>query len=402
MLETLREFGLHCLAQAGEEADAHNSHLDWALALVEAAASDAETRRRSEVLPAVEADHRNLVHALATQGALAQRLRLAAGLAVLLYGGTSLREIRLVLEDVLAVAGDANTLEVRRARLLLGRALCKLGELDGARSHLAATAEYAAAADDRVLGAAVAADQALVEIKAGRQAEAQGFLDRSDSLGASLDRHIWSYRLLVEAQMRYDLFGRLGEARALYEACIAQVRRHGPPSHLITALAALAELAVELDDLDTVERCAREVLAIADPAADAYSRGGAVLALGRAALRAGRPAEATSWLTQGARLDIDRGSMEAPETLESLAQALAESGRVTESASMLGAAGVLRKRLQLKPLEREQAYIGAAFTAVRAHLSESAIQHSLAEGSRLTERELIDLVDAADPARAAV
>jgi predicted ATPase len=393
MLETLREFGLGRLAEAGEETDARNSHLDWALALVEGAAGEAETRGRSEVLPAVEADHRNLVHALATDGPLAERLRLASGLAVLLSGGTSLRELRRVLEDVLDGAGEANTSEVRTARLLLGRALCKLGVLDGARSHLAATAEYAAAADDRALGAAVAADRALVEIKAGREAKAQAFLDQSDSLGASLDRHVWSYRLLVEAQIRYDLFGRLDEARELYEECIAQVRRYGPPSHLITALAALAELAVELDDLDTAQRCAREVLAIADPVADAYSRGGAVLALGRAALRAGRPAEATTWLRQGARLDIDRGSMETPETLESLAQALAESGLVTESAVLLGAAAVLRERLRVDPLEREQAYIGAAMAAIRVHLSESAVQSALAQGSRLTERELIALVE---------
>jgi predicted ATPase/DNA-binding SARP family transcriptional activator len=393
MLETLREFGLRRLTHAGEEADARSSHLDWALEFVEVAASDAETRRRTEVLPGVEAEHRNLVRAIAAEGELTKRLRLAAGLAVLLTAGTSLREIHRLLDDVLTAAGGLNTVEVRRARLLLGRARCRLGALDAARTHLAATAQYAAAAGDQRLAAAVAADQALVEIKAGRQAEAQRFLDEADRLGASLDRHVWTYRLLVEAQMCYDLLGRMQRARELYETCIDLVRRHGPPAHLITALAALAELAVDLKDPDTVESCAREVLAIADPVADAYPRGGAVLALGRAALAAGRPVEATNWLTEGARSDVERGSMETPEMLESLAHAVARSDRATAAATLLGAAAGLREHLGLGPLERQQVYIDATLDTIHAKLSASAVQRCLSDGSRLTERELIALVD---------
>jgi predicted ATPase/DNA-binding SARP family transcriptional activator len=392
MLETLREFGLQRLAEAGEEGAARRAHLGWAVELVEEAVREAETERRREILQRVRTEYRNLVAAHLVGGLLTQRLRLATGLAVLLGAGTNLREIHRVLGDVVSAAGDLNTAEVRRARLLLGRAMCGRGELDDARRHLADTAERAVAAGDRVLAAAVAADQALVEIKAGCRAGAREFLARSDDLGAASDRQVWSYRLLVEAQMRYIVLGQLGEARRLYEACIALARRHGPTAHLITALAALAELAVDLDDLDTVDACAHEVLRIADPVADAYPRGGAVLALGRAALRAGRPTEAASWLAEGARLDIERDSMATPEMLESLANAVAESGRTHVSAMLLGAASTLRERLGLDPLERERFYIDAALAVVRRDLSEARVQQGVTAGRQLSERDLLSLV----------
>jgi predicted ATPase/DNA-binding SARP family transcriptional activator len=396
MLETVREFGLRRLARTGEAVDTNAAYLDWAVGFVELSIQVVETPGRTERLREVEAEYRNLVNAVAVNGPVDKRLRLASGLAELLSAGTSVvREIRRLLDEVLVAAGELNSTEVRRSRLMLARCLRKLGELDEARAHLATTATHAAAADDRPLGAAIAAEQALVEIKAHRQADAMRFLDQCDGLGARSDGRVWSYRMLVEGQMRYDLLGELTEARQLYERCIEQAREHGPTEHLIIALAVLAEVAVELDDLATADRCAREVLAITDPVADAYSRGGAMFALGRAALRGSQPSEASSWLAEGARLDIERGSMEAPEMLESLAQAVAESGSATVSAALLGAAAALRERLGIGRSEREQACVDAALAAIRQRLTEPDLTRALAPARELTERGLLALIDRA-------
>jgi predicted ATPase/DNA-binding SARP family transcriptional activator len=393
MLDTIREFGLRQLGDSGEEAEIRDRYLDWACELAAGSLADAEARGRMDVLPYVEAEYRNLLAPLTSAGAVDRRLRLGADLTALLFASTSLREIHHALEQVMSEAGDENTAEIRVARLWLGRVMCKLGELDVARAHLAVTATYAESAGDRVHGAAIAADQALVEIKSGRQPEAEAFLDRSYALAPDVDGEVGSYRLLVDAQMHYDLLGDLEGARDLYESCIEQVRRHGPAPQLITALAALAELSVDLDDPVTAERCAAEVLAIADPVADAYSRGGAVLALGRAALRAGRPVQASGWLIDGARADIQRGSMETPETLESLAHAVAQAGGASDGALVLGAAAAMRRRLGLDPLKREQARIDAALAAVRDRISEVELQQRLYDGGRLGERDLLALVD---------
>ena len=224
-----------------------------------------------------------------------------------------------MLEGALSAAGEANTSDVRRARLMLGRLLCRLGQLDDARAQLTATAQLAAAANDSVMAATIAVEQAFVEVKSRRHADARQFLDQADLLGARLDEQVWSYRLLVEADMRH-VAGQRQEARGLYETCIERFRRHGPSMHLIAVLAALADLAVDMDDHETARRCALEVLPLADPVVDAYLRAGALLALGRIALSAGRPAEATSWLAEAASLDIRRASMETADTLERLAQ----------------------------------------------------------------------------------
>ncbi len=392
MLDTLREFGLRRLWEAAEADRAHARHLDWAAGLLQAAVEQAEVRSRIEVLPELEADYRNLIAALAAPGSAAVRLRAATNLTALMFASANLQEVRRLLGQVIAEAVGQETYDARRARLWLGRSMCKLGELGLARAQLAAAAADAAAADDALLSAAVAADRALVEIKGGHAAAAQELLEQAARLDPESDSHVRSYRLLVEAQLHYDLLGRLDRARELYETCIEQVRRLGPRAQLITALAALAELSVDLDDPEAVERCAREVLAITDPVADAYSRGGALLALGRTALRAGRPVEATSWLSEGARSDIHRGSMETPETLESLAHAITEAGRPADAAAVLGASAAMRQRLGLDPLERERTYMDAAFAATRAHLSTAEVERNLDDGRRLTERELLALI----------
>jgi predicted ATPase len=397
MLDTLREFGLRRLRQAGEQGDAESSLLDWALDFVEAAAGEVETLGRSQVLPGVETERRNLVAAVATGGSFDTRLRLAAGLAELLSLGTGLREIRRVLEGALSAAGEANTSDVRRARLILGRLLRRLGQLDDARAHLTATARLAAAANDAVMAATIAVEQAFVEVKSRRHADARRFLDQADLLGASRDEQTWSYRLLVEADMRH-VAGQRQEARGLYETCIERFRRHGPSMHLIAVLAALADLAVDMDDHETARSCALEILPLADPVVDAYLRAGALLALGRISLSAGRPAEATSWLAEAASLDIRRASMEAADTLQRLAQAIAAWGRHRDATLLLGAASAMRERFGIEPVALEQADIDSALTVIRAHLSDAAVKRSLEEGSRLSERELLELVHGVAPA----
>jgi predicted ATPase/DNA-binding SARP family transcriptional activator len=398
MLETLREFALRRLAEAGEEAVVRASYLDWALELVEAAARDSGSRPRREVLPPIQAEYRNLVSALACEGALIERVRLATGMAVLLGAGTSLPEIQRLLEDVLNEAGHLNTAEVRRARLLLARALRARGELDGARAHLAAAAAQAKAADDGRLGAEVAVDRAFVEVKASDFDRARAFLAEADRLGTDPPGQVFSSRLLIEAQMWWML-GELDRACELYASCIDHVRRHGPPGHLIWGLAGLAELSTEMGDLERADACAREVLAIADPVDDGYYRAGALLTLGRVALRHSRADEAAEWLTEGARLDLEQGSMGAPEMLESLAQAIASDGRQADAATLLGVAAALRERLGLAPAEQEQRYIDATLAAVRSSLSEPALLRLLNEGRRLTEHERLTLVLRQAPAR---
>lgn len=394
MLETLRDFGLRRLVETGEEADVRQSLLVWALDFVADAAAAAETDQRTAALAEVVAERRNLMAGLTGAGEPGQRIRLASGLAGLLSGGTSLREMRRMLEDVLGPEADTNSPEVRGARLMLGRSLRKLGDLDVARIHLTATGTLAEAAGDRATAAIVAAECALIEIRCNRYEHAQRLLDSSYRPDEHLDHHVWTHRLNVEAQLRWAL-DELEAAGELYETCIARARRHGPTADLINALAALAELAVELDDSETAERCAREVLAITDPVADAYSRGGAILALGLAALRAGRAGEATRWLAEGAALDIQRGSVETPITLESLAHAVAQTGHHADSARILGAATALRRRVGVEPMRDEQVTIDAALKTIHEQLGDGDVERYLADGHRLSERELLGVVTGA-------
>jgi predicted ATPase/DNA-binding SARP family transcriptional activator len=391
MLETVREFGLARLTLDEDRAAAVGAYLEWAVTCVETAVRDAEVQPRTEVLPPLEAEYRNLVGALELELDVDKRLRLASGLAVLLTTSASLREIRRILQDTLLASDEVRTPEAMQARRMLGRALLRLGQLDEARACLAAAAGDAGAMPQ--LAAAIAADRALAEVKGGQQQAAEQFILEADRLGAARYGSVWTYRLLVEAQLHYDLRGDLGRARELYETSIAMLREHGPPATLALALAAMAELAVELEDPAGAQEAAREVLAITDPVADAYPRAGALLALGRSAVRAGHAAEAVTWLATGARADIDLGAMETSEILDSLAWALAERGGAREAALLLGAASAQRGRLGLEPTGRELVYVEAARAAVSTTLAAPDVADAIADGTRLTDQALRTLID---------
>jgi predicted ATPase/DNA-binding XRE family transcriptional regulator len=118
MLETIREFGLECLGEAGEEAAIRDAHAAWFLEFVERA--DCEVVRflplGDQIFERLEADHANLRAALIwlEQTNPTGMLRLAGGMGP--FWGTRgyVREGQAWIERALAAAGDAS----RHARAL--------------------------------------------------------------------------------------------------------------------------------------------------------------------------------------------------------------------------------------------------------------------------------------------
>ena len=392
MLDAVREFGLRRLAEAGETATARRSYLQWAVDFVESESDAAETDEHAAALRRVVAEQRNLVGALATTEMIDERLRLAGGLASLLAAGTDLREIRRVLEAVLSDAREINTAVSRRTGYWLGHALRKLGDLDGARDQLAAIATAAVEAGDRDMASLVGAEQALLEMRMNRYAEARNCLEAEEA-EERLHPQVLSFRMGIRAQLHWAL-DQLDDARRWYDASIALSRQHGRFANLVAVLAALAELAGEVGDVATAERCAREVLDITDPAAEVYPRNGAVLGLGLTALRANRPVEAASWLGEGAAWLIERGSVEAPIMVEKLALAVAACGDLVSAATLIGAASTLRDHAGVEPMKDEQATIEAAIAIVTEGLGEPEVDVCLGDGRHLHERDLLTLVRA--------
>jgi non-specific serine/threonine protein kinase len=65
MLETVREYGLERLAEAGEEEAARQAHAAWFVAFAERVYDEAMVQARMDSLPAMESDHDNIRAALA-------------------------------------------------------------------------------------------------------------------------------------------------------------------------------------------------------------------------------------------------------------------------------------------------------------------------------------------------
>jgi predicted ATPase/class 3 adenylate cyclase len=132
MLETIREYALELLEEAGTLADARRRHADWFLALAERADVESRTGDQAAWFDLLEADHANLRAAIDW----AEETRddeLMLRLATALWGFWATRghiaEGSRVLEEALALAGR------RPARALLG--LCNLRLLRGWTESLA-------------------------------------------------------------------------------------------------------------------------------------------------------------------------------------------------------------------------------------------------------------------------
>jgi predicted ATPase/DNA-binding CsgD family transcriptional regulator len=141
MLETIREFGVERLEQAGEYADLLRGHRDWHLALVERADSDWVSPRQVDWFAQLDREHANIQAAvdycLQEPDGLDAALRMLSALFHFYWWGRGwAREGRLWLARALARPGPAS---VVRARALLTDASLALadGENDVARQRMA-------------------------------------------------------------------------------------------------------------------------------------------------------------------------------------------------------------------------------------------------------------------------
>ena len=137
LLETVRQYALDRLTEAGERSPTFAHHRDWFLALAEQAAPALETSRQKEWLEVLDRDAANYVAALerstATDGE--QALRLAVALGSWWFARGRYAEADAGYAQALAAGADAP--RGLRARALWGRAARAAadGESDAARDY---------------------------------------------------------------------------------------------------------------------------------------------------------------------------------------------------------------------------------------------------------------------------
>lgn len=423
MLETIREYGLECLAASGETATMMGRHATYYLALAEQAELELHGRRQLEWLDRLESEHDNFRQALGwslaggssngTSGVVG--LRLAGALWRFWELRGHFAEGRRWLADALAKeeAHPASTPAVRakalhgagnlashqgdyaRARPFLEEsvALCReLGDQRGVVQGLTdlggvarAQGDYAGAhalLEESLASASELGDQQGVARSLnhlGDVARSRGDYSRARSrYEASLalarqlgntDEIVRSLLSLGDATLEQ---GEYGAARALCEASLALARQLGKKQGIAMSLHILGDVTWHEGDSLVAQALLEESLAIRRELGDKGGIATALNILGDVARVQGDYARARVLHEEGLALRWKLGDKETIAwSLEALARVAGAQGLPAQAARLFEEATALREMIgvPLSPADRADAERGVA--PARVHLVEA-------------------------------
>ena len=350
MLETIREYAASQLAASADKTSARNAHAAYFLALVEEANPHLASTADPGWLDRLEAEHDNLLAALAwlaESGDVARTVRLAGALGWFWYYHGHFQEGRLWLERVLAMAADGKVPASARADALVGLGVL-LHTLDE---------------DDRAV-ALLAEGAALRRSDSDEEGSAHAESLRGGAL-VSLGQH--------------------DEAEELFQELLTWWRNAGRPELMAHALFHLGLVAFTRDDRERIGAFCQE-------AVELYDAGGAWLDaieplhyLGLNACAAGDlPAAAVYFAEALARLRVRRIRVDFAIGLADVATLGVTRGDLALAARLFGAADAIRRQDGAPlPLPARIAYERSADCA-RVQLGDEAWSVAHADGSALS------------------
>ena len=425
MLETIREFGLECLAACGEAPAVQRAHASYYLALAEAAEAQLNGPEQAVWLERLEVEHDNFRAALRwaeESGAVEEGLRLAGALCQFWLARSHLREgqehlARLVPlartsmptpapAKVLTGAGHLahNQGDYATARALFAESLRlwrEIGNKRGIASALNDLGWMAWRQGDYTVARALSAESLVLWQDLG---ETQGIATALTNLGWiahhrgdyaaawSLFEESLALRRVLEDKrgVAFALMG-LGWARsrqgaysaaaALLEEAIALFRDVGMKQLLAFASSLLAEVAyAQGEDGQAAVLLADSVTLFRD-IGDQYGLAMALRILGTVVQTQGDVTHATALHEESLALRRALGDLHGiAECLEGLAEVAVAQQHLHQAAQLLGAAEALRAELGAPLSPREQARVARHVSTVRAGLGDAAFGAAWAAG----------------------
>jgi DNA-binding NarL/FixJ family response regulator/Tfp pilus assembly protein PilF len=438
LLETIRAFGLEQLARSGGETAIRRRHLEYCLALAEAAEPELTGPGQGEWLDRLEREHGNLRAALdwaaddARSGELALRLATAlwrfwdvrgyaaegrgwlnrmlahvdAGQAPLplrlraraLHAAGALAwslaefdEAVTAYEAALALwesVGDAR--EAARTYDHLATVAYQRSELETATGRYLAGLERARRSGDQRLVATILYNLGTVAVSRGDFAAATAAFAESEQILRPLgDAQALSVVLDTQGVVAFRQ-GRHEDAAALHEESLALCRRLGDRQGIASTIANLAAVALATGDVDRAEALFERALQIFREIGDQRLEAGVWRDLAGVARARGEEARAAALLRQG--LDLYHAldnRVGIAECLEGLAGVLTAQERPERAARALGAATALRVAASAPLQAYSRSAYDRAVMATRRRLGEARFAAELAAGRALTIEEAI-------------
>jgi ATP/maltotriose-dependent transcriptional regulator MalT len=423
MLDTVREFALDRLAEAGEWEETRRRHAAWCLELLAPAEAALGTATQQQFLRPLETEHANLRAAMemakaADDGEVLARL--AGGLWSFWYARGFLTEGRAWLADALAMVGDRPELHLKlvlgsgalahaqgdddRATDALQRALDLAREAEDPRARSMSLTMLGAIARDRgdfeqagsLLGQGLSTAEAagdawaigmalntlaVLHERRGDYERAAEVLKRSLEL-AEAANDVWgTVQAITNMAHLEHRQGEIERAASLYEHSARLYREIGERRGEANALTNLGRLAERLGELDRAVDLHSRSLAITRELGDRRGTGTALANRGVAHLRRGDLGHAEEDLRQSLEIRFRSGDREGIATcLEKLAEVTIARGRAARAIRLWATAAALRDAIGAPLATSERASYDVVMGAARTMLGEDEAARLWAAG----------------------
>jgi DNA-binding CsgD family transcriptional regulator len=452
MLETIREYGLECLAASGELEITRRAHAVYYLALAQEAQPYLQGAEQTRWFARLEQERENLRTALSwllervrmegqTEEGREQAeraLRLCVALFPFWYNRGYLREAWTELSRALAMREgvdaslqaralyntgfllwDMDDLErvealteesLRLYRELgetvgVGRALTLLGAVAWRRSQYAAgrALDEEAAVLLQQVGDTWGRGRCLTDL--ARMATAQGEYDRAHALleeGLALyqalgDKQRIGWVLCLLARVLFESQGDLTRAAALAEQSLALQREVGAKLFIPDPLRLLAEIRLAQGEQARARELAEESVATEEEVGNSVDLAITFMSLARVIACQGDHAAARALYQESFELLHKLGNKESIATcLEGLGAVVTAQGSVEApltgarwAAQLWGAAETLRQRIGTPLAPVYRTDYEQAVAAVRSALGEKAFAEAMAEGRTMTPEQAL-------------
>lgn len=261
LLETVRDYALAKLDEAGETNLVRAAELDWALGFVQAAGSNDDDFATAESVAEVFAEWPNLLDILdrapgTDRAAVALRLTIAMHTPWLIRGWYAEAARHF---DALTSAPGVTTSERVTALSNHGFVLTMRGRFDEAAALLTEAEALARTQDDDTLTLTALYYRSIVEIERGHLVDAFTPLLAGQALARTSPDHERRFFSITDALgTLYVYAGQPEKALECYEMCIAADREYGDEHGLSRGLSNLAGALISLDRSEDALRAAAE------------------------------------------------------------------------------------------------------------------------------------------------
>jgi predicted ATPase/tRNA A-37 threonylcarbamoyl transferase component Bud32 len=373
MLETIRE-GARRLLQASDEAGrVRRAHAAYFLVLAEEGGAALARAEDPAWLARLEADHDNLLAALAhvtAEGNAEWGLRLAVGLFHFWERAEHLAEGTRQLGAVVALPrAHEHPAQLARALFSAGVLQHTVADYEGASArHRTAVAIYRQLGD--TWGEAVALNGLGSALT--RTSDADGAFDALQEAMATwqaLGDETGYSRSLCNVAFLERRRGGHERARELYDEAAGRFAAGGDPLSQAWAISHAGEVARELGQLDDAERLCRQGLDTFRALGNAWGVGSCLSDLGALARRRGEHERARELYREAlSQFDLLRHRRGIARLLEALAVAGADGGAAVRALTLAGAAAALRQRIGAPIAGEEKGELESALASARAAL----------------------------------